>query len=236
MRKLIVILIIVLAAAAFLPACTKERGVEKVQIVENSFKSDYALDEALSLSRASLLVTYSDGTTSTVKITEDMVRGFSSTAPGSGKITVSFGGKTAVFAYTVSAATNVDTTFRLTLSSALSENDSVDVTVESLRTEEIGSGFLAVSFNVTLSGCSNPTISSLMGPNFSIRQKPSGNGLSVVVWSTDGNTPASVSGRIAKITVVKTPSAEVSKVILSNIVMSDGIRDYKKIPDYVLEI
>jgi hypothetical protein len=215
-------------------SCAAQKTVKSVQIVENSFKSSYALDEKLSYSGAKILVTFEDGTTEVIGITSNMVSGFDSSTSGSQKkMTITYKSVSVNFTYNVVSSVNVDTAFRLTMS-YVNDNNAVNVIVKSLSVEKVEGGLYAVSFNMTLTGCSFVSMSSLMGADWLIKHKMEGSMLKVILYSENGDVAVNASSDIVRVTLVK--SADTSKVALSNIKMSNGIKDYIRIPTYTINL
>lgn len=235
--KKILIIVLILFVSVLIMSCTgTEKPIKKIQIVDNSFKSSYILDEQLSLASAKILVTYKDGTTEVVKITQDMVRGFDTATSGTQKIlTVTYRGFSVSFSYNVVTSVSVDTAFRLTMSSG-EEDNRVSIVIRSLSVELVEGGVYAVSFDITLTGCSFVSLSSLMGEGFKISHKLDNSLLKVLIYSEKGDVSASASGNIAKLTVIKNPAANTKRVALTNIRMSDGQKDYVSIPAYIINI
>ena len=107
-RILLVILLIagILAAGLTGASCAeKQKTVSKIEIIDGSFEEVYAVDQKIDFAKAKILVTYTDRTTATIPVTQEMVSGFDTSVVGrTGTITVTYQGKTATFAYRVQAS------------------------------------------------------------------------------------------------------------------------------------
>lgn len=75
-----------------------DQTVQSIQVTQKPNKLAYVHKvDALDITGGKLLVTYMDGSTTTVEITMDMVSGFDNTNEGVNTITVTYGGKTTTF-------------------------------------------------------------------------------------------------------------------------------------------
>lgn len=75
-----------------------DQTVQSVEIAQNPTKLSYVhKTEALDLTGGKLLVTYADGSTSTVDMTAQMASGFDNTNIGTNTVTVTYEGKTTAF-------------------------------------------------------------------------------------------------------------------------------------------
>ncbi len=107
-RLTAVLVTIVLLAAFVLAACgeKKERPVEKIAVTTLPTKTEYLLNETFSVEGGILTVTYDNGTTATVPLTDEKVTIATEpkmSAVGKKTITVRYGGKNTNFQINVSA-------------------------------------------------------------------------------------------------------------------------------------
>lgn len=217
-------------------ACGEEPNVVKIQIIDNSFKTSYKLDEALTLSSAKILVTYNDGTTEVVAVTSDMVTGFDTSVSGNQKtLKVTYKDVSALFTYSVQTSVNVDTAFRMTLSSA-AEGDKTALTLQTQNVETVEGGIYAFSFEVSFSNCSFFSVASLAGEGFIIKHKAESNVLSVLIYSAEGSASITESRGIAKILVTLPSASAQGRITLYNVKISNGEKDFVRIPTFTLNI
>ena len=80
-------------------AYVKVTGVqaESINITSTPYKTSYYVGEELNLDGLTVEATYSDGSTSVVTVTSDMVSGFDSSVAGTQTLTVTYGDCTAIF-------------------------------------------------------------------------------------------------------------------------------------------
>lgn len=72
--------------------------VQSIQVTQKPNKLSYVHKvDTLDITGGKLLVTYKDGSTSTVDITAEMITGFDNTTVGTNTVTVTYGGKTTTF-------------------------------------------------------------------------------------------------------------------------------------------
>lgn len=95
-RKLLLPAILILLLCVFVTACTTPEEEEKVVIhigVANFSKTVYYEKNPLSLQGAEITVTYSDGTTETVPVTEEMVSGYDKDQIGRQQLEITYKNK-----------------------------------------------------------------------------------------------------------------------------------------------
>ncbi len=84
----------------------EEKKVRNIKITAG-FRIQYYVGEEIDLNGGQITVTYSDGKKETIDITEDMISGFDTSAPGTYTVTITYGDKTATFEITVVENPNV---------------------------------------------------------------------------------------------------------------------------------
>lgn len=99
-KKTALAVVIVILLALLVSCSNSEAEVESVSIRLNSFKSEYEVDEELSLTNAYVIVTDTDGKNKSVKIEPAMVKGFSTETTGTRELYVEYEGvKSALVSY-----------------------------------------------------------------------------------------------------------------------------------------
>lgn len=227
--KVTAILLLVLALSAVaLSACNDEKTVSSIQIVQGSFKESYALDEALNLQNAKILVTYSDGKTANVPITESMVSGFdTSKTTMSATLTVIYKDKSANFVYKVTNTVSVETSFRYSLEiKDGTEHSGLDVSVKTKNVKKVENGVYAMRFTVsTTGGIVLSDLKLALDGKFAMSvYSVSVNSAVVVIYSSDGYEPVPDESVILKLKATK-PS-EKGTINIQNASISDGEADF----------
>ncbi|NCA68113.1 MAG: hypothetical protein EOM87_08640, partial [Clostridia bacterium] len=103
-RYTVILIAIMIVSILFVfSACdtTAERTIVTVSIEEGTIVASYTLHQSIELENARLTLTYSDGFTDTVSITEDMLAGFSTANIGTYTLVVEYEGRSATLVYTV---------------------------------------------------------------------------------------------------------------------------------------
>lgn len=227
MTKTIIILVIVcLLSVIVLTACSKEKGVSSIQIVQGSFKEIYALDEKLNLTNAKIQVTYTDGSTANVAITENMVTGFDTSTTTTGKtLTVTYKGKTTNFIYKVQNSIAVDTSFRFNIS--MVENEGVtSAEIKADKASTVEGGVYALRFTISTTGgivLSEPTLklnNAFQMETYSV----SVSSMVVVVYSVTGYDTITDGATIFSVKASKPVSSGTINVQSGSI--SNGVSDY----------
>lgn len=216
------ILILILTAAI---GCTRERGeVVSLAFVEGAFKEVYSADEALDLSNAYILVTYADGSVERVKVTSGMVSGFSSAvATSSGKLTVSYGGKSIDWLYRVTGSGGIQTTFRLKIGYTSGETSGT-VTVSAEGVNGSANGIYAVAFDLVIGsglGITEGGVTNAV-PGFKSAINADGTNLRIVLWSSDGVTSLTEGATLISFGI----SGAKGTLTIQNASVSDGVSDY----------
>ncbi len=109
-------------------------SIKSAEIDTASLKTVYSIGDSLDVDGGKLVITYSDDSTISVDLTEDMVTGFDSTTSGSKNLTVSFYGLTA--GYTVTVNSNITVLSAVILGGYKTEfysGDSIDIIGKTLR-------------------------------------------------------------------------------------------------------
>ena len=160
---IITVILLCLVFVCMLTACNKEKAVSSIQIIQGSFKEIYALDEKLNLSASKILVTYTDGSTASISITEGMVSGFDTSTTTTGRtLSVTYKGKSANYIYKVQSSLSVETSFRFNI--GVVENESktgYDVDIKADKASTVSGGVYALRFTLSTSGgivLSEPTL------------------------------------------------------------------------------
>ena len=227
--KIAVILFVVSAlSVCALSACNKEKEVSSLQIVQGSFKESYALDEGLNLQNSKILVTYTDGSTANVAITEGMVSGFDTTKTTSGTtLTVSYNGKSVNFIYKVTNSIAIETSFRYGLEVQQStEHTGFDISIRAKNADRVENGVYAMRFTISTTGgivLSDLTLGLQEGFDMSV-YSVSVNSAVIVIYSSDGYKPVPNDGIILKLKASK--PGQLSTVTIQNASISDGQADY----------
>lgn len=226
-RKLgfaIMIAVLVIVTVFSAAGCRDKKGsVVKLDFAEGAFKETYSVDETLDLTNSYILATYEDGSVSRVRITPEMVSGFSSAvATSSGKLSVSYGGQSIVWLYTVKGSGGVQTSFRLkpvAVKSAAANEYTVYVNAEGIG----ANGIYAVAFDVALVSLASEGACevSAEGWNISVNVTDSAN-FRVVMWSADGYASVAEGATLVSFKVTGTKGA----VSVQNASVSDGTADY----------
>ncbi len=136
MKKLLAVFAIILAALLLFTACDLLGGdgdkvtVQSITVTKDSLSAEYFLGDALDLSGATIQVTYSNGDTATVGITEGMVSGFSTATEGSGTMTIAYQGVYASLKYNVNPveiAVTVASVNAVNVKTSYVQNEKVDI-------------------------------------------------------------------------------------------------------------
>ncbi len=90
---------------AYLTVKVSVAPVYSVQLVNMPDKTNYVIGESLDVSGMKILVTYSNNYTEIIDVTEDMISLFSTEREGETEMTVSYGGKSCMAAYSVATKT-----------------------------------------------------------------------------------------------------------------------------------
>lgn len=216
------VLIVILTAVA---GCTRGKGeVVSLAFVEGAFKEIYASDESLDLSNAYILVTYADGSVERVKVTADMVSGFSSAvATSSGKMTISYGGKSIDWIYRVTGSGGIQTTFRLKFGYTPGESFG-SVTVSAEGVSGSSNGIYAVAFDLVLgSGIAIAESGITCGVSgFKSAVNADGSNIRIVLWSADGVTSLNEGATLVLFGI----SGSKGTLTVQNASVSDGVSDY----------
>ena len=112
MKKFIAALtvLLLLTVSVFAESSEAERKIKRLDIKEQPAKSEYLQGEELDLTDLYLTVTYEDGQTDTVKITDDMVSGYNAEQLGAQVITVTYENRVTSFSVkVVTEHTSADT-------------------------------------------------------------------------------------------------------------------------------
>lgn len=228
----ILLLVFIAASGAGMSACQENRVVS-IEIVQDSFKDAYMLDETLDLTDAYIYVRYKNGESGTVAITRSMVTGFDTGTPATRRtLTVTYKKATALFGYSVGADGAVDTPFRLTLAK---NGAGTEIRVSAANVQRIADGVTALSFKITVNGGTVSTLTSAMSAEFEMVQAAVSDGIRVVFYAKNGQTTLDTDGLVARITVTKTESA--ASLTLSEIRIADSEpQDYTGIPPVSLTL
>ena len=233
-RIISVLIIILLLSACLLVACGNPipREVEKIAIINGSFKDTYNLDEVVSLKDAKIRVTYTDGTGENIPITQDMISGLSTAiCTNSATLTVTYKEKTATFVYKVVSDRNIESAVRLKAEWVEGETNYISVKASGVA----NSNLAAVSFTCTANNAltlnnATLTLSSKWALQYSAIDARN---VRVVIYSKTGYDTLNTDGEICKINAVKGMGN--AEVYLQSASFSNGERDFT-IPPASLEI
>lgn len=149
-----IILLLVLALSCGLAACgTQEAKLTSIKVATGSLKNAYTVGDELNLDGARLVLSYSDGSTKEIELTENMLSGeFNTKSEGSRSIIVTYSDQSCKFSYTVVAPaaashvlsvelTGIKTNYKVnesmsyegTLSATFDDGTSGEWTLESIR-------------------------------------------------------------------------------------------------------
>ncbi len=107
-KRWISIIILTIIFALALSACADtEITLVSVAVEEGTIKTTYSLNEAIDLTGARLILTYSNGATSSIAITEDMLTEFSTANVGGGSMVVTYQGRRTSLSYSVSSNSSI---------------------------------------------------------------------------------------------------------------------------------
>ncbi len=223
---LLSVMIIILSVFVF-SACNSEKTVASIRIVEGSFKENYALDEKLNLSKAKIVVTYTDGTSENKMVTQDMITGFdTSRTTTNAKFTVTYKGASANFYYKVSSSVSIETSFRLSFEVKEStEHSGLDVAVKATGAETVPNGVYAIRFTVAANGgitINTPELKVAEGYKMTT-QKLSVSQIVFVLYSSNGYT-ALENGTI--LTFKATKPLTTGNLFIQNASISNGEYDF----------
>lgn len=102
-RRIVLVSILISVIILTLYACAETEVVlTSISIGEGSMKTSYSLNETIDLTDAKIVLTYSDGNTEEISVTEDMVTGFSTANVGTYSMVIRYLGRSVSLAYTVS--------------------------------------------------------------------------------------------------------------------------------------
>lgn len=229
--KILTILLLVVAFVFALCACndgTSEKGVASIQVVQGSFKESYRLDERLDLTNAKILVTYVDGKTANVSVSEDMISGFdTSKTTTDGVLTITYKGVKVRYTYKVTNSIAIETSFRYSfVVSESAEHPGLDVQVKALNASKVEEGVYATRFTLsTTGGMSLSNYAVQLGEGFSMETySVSVNSIVFVIYSVDGYEPIGDGATLISIRASK-PSV-MGTLNIQNASISNGIADY----------
>ena len=173
---------------------------------------------------AKLTITYADGSVERVKVTADMVSGFSSAvATSSGKMTISYGGKSIDWIYRVTGSGGIQTTFRLKIGYTPGESFG-SVTVSAEGVSGSSNGIYAVAFDLVLgSGIAIAEGGITCGVSgFKSAVNADGSNIRIVLWSADGVTSLNEGATLVLFGI----SGSKGTLTVQNASVSDGVSDY----------
>ena len=228
--RLITLFFVLFLLLSALCGCSK-RTLNSVEIKKNSFKTTYEVDEALDLTGAYVLLTYSGDDKEEIPVTEEMVQGFDTATTGVKTLTVVYKGvESEPFSYRVynpeNASREVLTRARLLLY-ADPGNEYIDYTV---RLNAAGLPVTAASFTLTSeqslgvdADLGNATaVSDSWSATWSAKLASDGKKLRIVVFYEDGRTFTDGSVMIR----LRINGGDNRSVRLANITVTDGEKDY----------
>lgn len=146
------------------------KELTSISIVQNPFKTTYYIGDSLNTSGLTLKLTYSDGSTETVK-SGFTTSGFSSTSAGTKTITVEYGGKSTTFTVTV----NTPTVSLSLTSKSMTVGDTETLTA---TTTPSGQSVTWTSSNTSVATVSGGTITAKAAGTATITAKFTYNGIS----------------------------------------------------------
>ena len=219
------LIIALLLSVCVLTACSNPIGreVEKIAIINGSFKETYNLDEEVDLKNAKIRVTYTDGTGENIAITKDMISGLSTAiCTNSATLTVTYKEKTATFIYKVVSDRNIETAVRLNASWISEDNEYVSVTASGV----VDAGVSAMAFTLTANEAVSFTsatlaLSSKWGIQYSLINSRN---VTVVIYAKNGYDTLSVDGEICRINAVKGMGN--ATIYLQSASFSNGEKDF----------
>lgn len=251
LKKLICIILLVAFLIAILTACKKGRAiespVEKIEILQGSFKSQYALDEQLDLSNAKIKVFYLSGETEEKSITIDMIAGFDTRTnlPATKTLEVVYRGVSTTFTYEVLGETHVTSPIRLVIEEAPDPEKGAGyccLNLYILHADEVTNGIYALMFDVEkASELSIAVTTVVLSQRISAKwtttpyeNTENPNKFSILAYAKNGQdallTTIDEGESTQKILLysirIKKPSSA-STIHLKNITISDGTKDTK---------
>ena len=220
-----VLIIVLLLSVCVLVACSNPIGreVEKIAIINGSFKDTYYLDEEVDLKNAKIRVTYTDGTGENIPITKDMISGLSTAiCTNSATLTVTYKERTATFIYKVVSDRNIETAVRLNASWVSGDSECVVVTASGV----VDAGVSAMAFTLTANEAVNfssvtLSLSNKWGIQYSVINSRN---VSVVIYAKNGYDTLSADGEICRINAVKGMGN--ATIYLQSASFSNGEKDY----------
>lgn len=233
MNKKVIKCIVLITITCLLPilvlsGCVREKTPSSIQIVKDSFKDIYALDEGLNLQNAKIMVSFTDGSSETVSITASMIKGFDTSTTTTGRtLTVTYKGKSANFIYKVQNSIAIETSFRFNLSVVNNEEGGgYECLVKAHKASTVPEGVYAVRF--TLSGESGVTLREprlMLGDEFMMESySPSVSTVVIVVYSVTGCDSLQDGDTIISLKVSQ-PSTS-GAIVVQNASISNGVSDF----------
>lgn len=219
-RILLVILLIVGIVVAGLTGAScaeKQKTVSKIEIIDGSFEEVYAVDQKIDFAKAKILVTYTDRTTATIPVTQEMVSGFDTSVAGrTGTITVTYQGKTATFAYRVQASGTSDTPFRLSMRAT---GKTLNVSAGSVAA---AGNLYVIRFSVVVA--EGVSVASVVNarPDWEMRCHTQGTVTTILLYSPEGDTPLAEDGDLVRLAL---EGAGGTTVRIQSASVTDGTRD-----------
>ena len=219
------LIIALLLSVCVLTACSNPIGreVEKIAIINGSFKETYNLDEEVDLKNAKIRVTYTDGTGENIAITKDMISGLSTAiCTNSATLTVTYKEKTATFIYKVVSDRNIETAVRLNASWISEDNEYVSVTASGVLDANVSAIAFTLTANEAVSFTSATlALSSKWGIQYSLINSRN---VTVVIYAKNGYDTLSVDGEICRINAVKGMGN--ATIYLQSASFSNGEKDF----------
>ena len=238
-KRIASIIVIMLSLAVFvllLQGCDPDpvEGVRSIELEGGALKEVYRVDEEIDYDNAYLLVTYTGGRVSRVKLTPNMVSGFSTDVPvHSATLTINFAGYKVEWIYRVIGSSEAANSVRL---KAEVSREHV-LTISLSGTEDFP--VLGVMFEVVMSGVAAESdvdggeiIKVREGVYYSVNHI-SDAAFRIVIWSKDGRTKFEA-GELISFKLIKT-GTENGVLTIQKAVVSDGEGDYT-VPQSTLEI
>ncbi|MDR0696946.1 MAG: bacterial Ig-like domain-containing protein [Christensenellaceae bacterium] len=221
----LIVVILLLLLFVTLTSCTSKTPI-RLEVSDGSFKEQYNLDDELDLTDAKLRAWYSKTKSEEVSINRAMVSGFDSHTPGVGKIlVVSYKGAQLNIEYDILSDSDVDTPFRIVASGATNNT----LSISTKNTERIENGVCGVSLTLSLTGLVFNGITNYDTENFNLTYIETATTIKIVFY-TKGDYIITSSGELFKINFSKDSNSSIYRVGITDIVMSDGYRDYNEIP------
>ncbi|MBQ8177890.1 MAG: bacterial Ig-like domain-containing protein [Clostridia bacterium] len=227
LKALILTLLICVFSLCALASCvSSEKQVSSIQIVQGSFKESYNLDEGLNLTNAKILVTYLDGTSENVSVTQGMVSGFDTSKTTTGAtLTITYREVSVNFIYKVANAVSIDTSFRYQFEVTDGGASSLDVAVKAINASKVEGGVYAMRFTVSTTGGIALSDFKVINDKFSMEYYQSSvSSVVFVVYSIDGYEPVVDNSTI--ITLKATKPSVLGTLNVQNASISDGEQDF----------